>query len=957
MGSDSKNLQRSQSVSTLKLLGQKLLNTKSHDNAQYLDNSSTNGITPLRRKPTSSKPNSSKTATENVVTDHDTRHRSSSIFSRLNNNGSPSGNGSPTTIRPVKSSAAIVNLMAHSSNPFVKKTAVRSDEDEDENGESESESESDTDSDKETENLKSKDMDANDNELVKINPDDAVHTINSTEQQHHHHKEKSPSVVDHQHPHHHHHRHHHDNEDSAEENSDITSEHGHHHHHHHHHHHQQHNNIDNIDNIENSSSVTLGTNESSSNALPHINAIDKKIESTETETAKTTNTTSKARPHHVSVSKKLNKPSTDASLSTEEHHKRLPHRSKSFATHSLSGELALSNLDSSSSRNSSQTNLIYNPYGLNPNAPSRPGTAFAETAAQDGNDLSFYLHDGNEKIRMLPLPIANPNDWLPENLHQYSITLSDNFVFDPNNKPIGSGGSSEVRKVRSSFQKKDVYALKKLNMIYHETPDKFYKRCSKEFVIAKQLSHSIHITCTFELVKVPTTTYTTRGWGFVMELGKCDLFQLIEKTGWKSVPVNEKYCIFKQIANGIKFCHDNGVAHRDIKPENVLLSPDGVCKLTDFGISCWSHEIPDDFTSPIKLCEGMLGSPPFTPPEVMYFDSKKHYPEKFQKPFNPLSMDTYALGIMLYTLVNNVIPFIESCNTDARFRDYDQSYNNFIQYQNKTFRVKGSHKAGPGAEYSMARNFQNGDASRVAWRLADPDYETRYTMEDLFEDPWFQSIQTCVDPDDHSYITKRPMIKVSSVPGAQSPIPDAAPGSEVASVTSLVSGSPQPSANPHESSVDDKSVTSSVKPRSMVEIAQAPIKPKTSKKVKDLSKPSDNISTLDPALKSRLNKMDIEDAQESVDNILDKVIPSTPSDQEITKDGGKNVATENKPDIAALSKKLTSASISSNASVASPNRTTANITTPATKKLVIHHHLDITNSVVSPMSFSNVVSR
>lgn len=45
-------------------------------------------------------------------------------------------------------------------------------------------------------------------------------------------------------------------------------------------------------------------------------------------------------------------------------------------------------------------------------------------------------------------------------MKQYSVHLTDNFVFDTDNKPIGSGGSSEVRKVQSSYRQKDVYALK-----------------------------------------------------------------------------------------------------------------------------------------------------------------------------------------------------------------------------------------------------------------------------------------------------------------------------------------------------------------------------------------------------------------------------------------------------------------------------------------------------------------
>ncbi|CAI4567253.1 BGN_3a_G0031350.mRNA.1.CDS.1 [Saccharomyces cerevisiae] len=428
-----------------------------------------------------------------------------------------------------------------------------------------------------------------------------------------------------------------------------------------------------------------------------------------------------------------------------------------------STSISRGNRHSSTSRNLSNSKfsserLVYNPYGV-----STPSTSLSSvsTSMKKDPDLGFYLHDGDSKIRMLPIPIVDPNEYLPDEMKEASIQLSDNFVFDDENKTIGWGGSCEVRKIRSKYRKKDVFALKKLNMIYNETPEKFYKRCSKEFIIAKQLSHHVHITNTFLLVKVPTTAYTTRGWGFVMELGLRDLFAMIQKSGWRSVALAEKFCIFKQVACGVKFCHDQGIAHRDLKPENVLLSPDGVCKLTDFGISDWYHTDPHDLSSPVKKCAGMIGSPPYAPPEVMYYDLKKHYDTELQQPYDPRALDCYGLGIILMTLVNNVIPFLESCSFDTGFRDYCDAYENFIRLHDRAFRNRGNYRPGPGMEYHLARNFKNGHASRVAWRLADPEAATRYTIDDLFEDPWFQGIETCVDAND-KYVCKKPIIKTTT---------------------------------------------------------------------------------------------------------------------------------------------------------------------------------------------------
>lgn len=600
-------------------------------------------------------------------------------------------------------------------------------------------------------------------------------------------------------------------------------------------------------------------------------------------------------------------------LSTLTAHNSNPFRAKNgtvaSASHTHTGH--------ASSTNNGE-HLVYNPYGVNSSrsgtntsardsSTSRTGStsnmsAGSASSANNNTDLSFYMHDGDSKIRMLPLPIADPNEYLPEDIKQLSIHLSDNFIFDKENKTIGSGGSSEVRIVRSTYKAKDVYALKKLNMIYDESPEKFYKRCSKEFIIAKQLSNNIHITSTFYLVKVPTTIYTTRGWGFIMELGSKDLFQLMEKSGWKNVPLNEKFCLFKQVAQGVKFCHDNGIAHRDLKPENVLLSKDGVCKLTDFGISDWYHVDPSDPTSAVKKNAGMIGSPPYTPPEVMYWDAKKKYPENLQKPYDPLKLDCYSLGIIFITLINNIIPFFESCNMDPKYREFESSYNNFIRYQNKTFKQKGVYKPGPGSEYMLARRFKSTDASRVAWRLADPDPETRYSMEDLFNDPWFQAVETCVDVNDIN-VVRHPQIRKTS--------------SEGISMVNLSSTDPGqlPSSTPDAKFFidDEKSASPApIKPRSMVDIAAMPMK-----------KSEPPLGTVDEHEDILSNATVVEDAPQTAPASVPTPLPTPEPEDRVPL---RSNMSSNAP---------TSSSVASSRSVGGTRR-----------KRVVHHHMEVPGSAL-----------
>lgn len=404
--------------------------------------------------------------------------------------------------------------------------------------------------------------------------------------------------------------------------------------------------------------------------------------------------------------------------------------------------------------------IVYNPYGVlsgSNYSNSHYGNSYYGNTnhTNTGTNLSAYLED---KPELLPLPIELPNNFLPDCLHLEHADMYTEYVLpdadSSKNKKLGIGASAAVRTVLRRQDKK-VFALKKFSLFHKEEPDVFYKRCAKEFFIAKSLSSYPHIVSTIALLRVPSISTLQRGWGFILEYcPQGDLFSLVQRSGWKSLNHEEKFCLFKQVALGMRFIHDNDIVHRDLKPENVLLSDKGVVKLTDFGVSTYGHEEPGNLQSPVKLFTAFVGSQPYSPPEVMYFKSwnKKMADDPHLPRYDAFKMDCWSLGMLLFCMVYQGTPFTLASTTDSHYRDYVDAYSQFTS-RNPQFRkdkVKG-----PGVEYKYGRDFHDLGASRVAWRLCDPVPATRYTMTDLFDDPWFLKLEMCVhEPDEQMLVDK-----------------------------------------------------------------------------------------------------------------------------------------------------------------------------------------------------------
>lgn len=377
--------------------------------------------------------------------------------------------------------------------------------------------------------------------------------------------------------------------------------------------------------------------------------------------------------------------------------------------------------------------IKYNPYGLIKNPLD-----------QVPHLASFYLKGGPESDVKVPAnPVANPNDYLPNEMHENHVNFLDDFEFETDVHKLGDGGSAEVRIVQLATNKKKLYALKKLSMFRHESDEEFYDRSSKEYIISRKASDLRHVVYSLALLRLQSQGTITRGWGIVMEYCRGgDLFSQIVKPGWKRSPMVEKFCIFKQIAYGLKYLHDHDIVHRDMKPENILLDSNGVAKLCDFGVSDYGHEDPQNFDSPLKRFTTYVGSPPYSPPEVMKLKDASHS-EKASLAYDGFRMDAWGLGMLLFCIVYAGVPFQQSSLHDHQFRDYKFNRDRFCS-DHPLFKTNADYARGPGSEFKWAARFESNGAARVAWKLCDPSVKTRYDLDVLFNDPWFQGLEMCI---------------------------------------------------------------------------------------------------------------------------------------------------------------------------------------------------------------------
>jgi serine/threonine-protein kinase len=196
---------------------------------------------------------------------------------------------------------------------------------------------------------------------------------------------------------------------------------------------------------------------------------------------------------------------------------------------------------------------------------------------------------------------------------------------------IGRGGMGIVYKARQARLNRFV-ALKVLLRGVDAGP-RIRARFRAEAEAVAQLQHP-YIVQLFDILEHDDQLY--------LSLEYVGGGSLSRKIGGQPQPIEWSAQTIRTLAQAVQYSHERGIVHRDLKPSNVLLTPDGIPKIVDFGLA---KRIDDD--SRTTKTGTVMGTPDYMAPEQA--DGRVHDVGR--------ATDIYALGVMLYELLTGKPPF------------------------------------------------------------------------------------------------------------------------------------------------------------------------------------------------------------------------------------------------------------------------------------------------------------
>lgn len=278
-------------------------------------------------------------------------------------------------------------------------------------------------------------------------------------------------------------------------------------------------------------------------------------------------------------------------------------------------------------------------------APEERG-AFVETACANDTDLYqavrrlLVAHEEAEMHGFIESPvhrlarhlIVNADRLSPEqSIGKYKIV-----------KFLGAGGMGDVYLAQDTHLNRLV-ALKVLSTRL-TTDDDRVRRFHQEALAASALNHpniiTIHEMGEWQDRNLIATEYV-------------EGVTLRALIGARKLSLAEALDIALQIAAALAAAHVAGIVHRDIKPENIMLRPDGLVKVLDFGIAKY-----------MKWDRGLDTTKVETGTGVIIGTTAYMSPEQARGQLVDARSDIWSLSVVLYEIIARRLPFTGATPTD-----------------------------------------------------------------------------------------------------------------------------------------------------------------------------------------------------------------------------------------------------------------------------------------------------
>ena len=243
--------------------------------------------------------------------------------------------------------------------------------------------------------------------------------------------------------------------------------------------------------------------------------------------------------------------------------------------------------------------------------------------------FGFIIKTGTKKRTFFSSTKSEQQQWVSA-LQKASRTRSvfDYYDLDlsSSTRVIGRGKFSTVHAARNKATREEV-AIKVIESVSEDPEGREFMRT--ELAIVKLVNHP-NIVRTIDVFESLDKIF------IVMEhVNGGDLLSRLQRNG-KLSEFDAKRTIFA-LTTAIKYLHSKSIIHRDIKPENVLITEDGIVKVTDFGLSAL---VPHS-----RTLEAPLGTVGYAAPEVL-----------LSMPYDK-SVDLWSLGAVCFVVLCGSMPF------------------------------------------------------------------------------------------------------------------------------------------------------------------------------------------------------------------------------------------------------------------------------------------------------------